>query len=383
MDEIGDAAAQNLVLGQADGLGLYIVDPDVAQVDRIEEREADGCALVDRFELGALALGLLLTQLKCFGEGLAIVDIDVDSEPVEDVPVLIADWMSADPPPARATVPGANHAGFQVVVGSGGDGAFPSGKDTLLVVRVEGFEPVFTVEIFVGEAEVVHRDLIGVGEATVGGCHPDGLGVEVCEDAVAGLTCGEGFLVAFVLGDVDGEAAEALRSAVYGDDLAAIFNPADGAICSADGEVDDDELSGFDGALDELAEDGDVLGEEEFSEGFEVGNLFVGMPEDWVGASSDGDLSGGEVHIPGCGQCALLHFGEEIVLLLESLLSLAASSDVAPEDDHAVLGWTGLYGQPGIERLGVEVLIVAGTSLVEGAIEMVFSLPGGVGELLP
>ena len=208
-DDLGDAAADDLLLGQAKGLGLAGVDAQVAKFDGIEECEADRRGLVDGLELGALALGLLLTLLEFFGEGLAVVDVDVDSEPVEDVAVLVADGLGADPPPAGAAIAGADEAGFDIVVDSGGDGAAPGLEDAPVVVGVEGLEPAAGLEVFGGEAEVVEEALVGVGDAAVGGAHPDGLGVEVGEDAVAGLAGAEGIFVALAIGDVDREAAQA------------------------------------------------------------------------------------------------------------------------------------------------------------------------------
>ena len=130
--------AEDLLFGQADGLRLTIVDAEVAELDGIEEGEADGRALVDGFELCALALGLLLTVLEGFGEGLAVVDVDGDAEPVKDFPGLVADGLGTNPPPADMAVAGPDHAGFEIVVGAGGDGAVPGLENALAVVGVEG-----------------------------------------------------------------------------------------------------------------------------------------------------------------------------------------------------------------------------------------------------
>ena len=128
--------------------------------------------------------------------------------------MFVADGLGADPPPAGAAVACADHAGFDVVVDSGGDGTATRFRDALAIVRVKGPEPVFAFEIFDGEAEVVQQALVGVGEAAVGGSHPDGLGVEVGEDAVARFACDEGVFVALAIGDVDGEAAQATWSTI-------------------------------------------------------------------------------------------------------------------------------------------------------------------------
>ena len=79
-------------------------------------------------------LGLFLAVLQGLGEGLAIVDVDGDAEPVEDVSGLVADGLGTDPPPAGAAVAGADHAGFDVVVVAGGDSALPGFENALAVV---------------------------------------------------------------------------------------------------------------------------------------------------------------------------------------------------------------------------------------------------------
>ena len=67
--------------------------------------------------------------LEGFGEGLAVVDVDGDAEPVEDLAGVVADGLGAKPPPAGTAVAGANHAGFDVVVDAGGDGVGPGFED--------------------------------------------------------------------------------------------------------------------------------------------------------------------------------------------------------------------------------------------------------------
>ena len=103
-------------LREAESLALTIVDAQVAELNGIEEGEADGSGIVDGFELGALTFGLLLSLLEGFGEGLAVVDVDGDAEPVEDFAGLVADRLGANPPPAGMAVASANHAGFEIVV---------------------------------------------------------------------------------------------------------------------------------------------------------------------------------------------------------------------------------------------------------------------------
>ena len=82
------------------------------------------------------------------------------------------------------------------------------------VVGMEGAEPSRSAEVFDSEAEVVEEELVGVGDAAVGGAHPDGLGVEVGEDAVTGFAGDESFLVLLAFGDVDGEAAQMSRNTI-------------------------------------------------------------------------------------------------------------------------------------------------------------------------
>ena len=75
-DDLGDAAAEDLLCWEADGLGLAVVDAEVAKLDGIEEREADGGGAVDGLELGPLALGLLLALTQSLGEVFTIGDVD-------------------------------------------------------------------------------------------------------------------------------------------------------------------------------------------------------------------------------------------------------------------------------------------------------------------
>ena len=243
--DLGDGAADDLIFRQADGLGLTGVDADVAEVDGVEEREADGGGLVDGLEFGALALGLLLTLLEGLGEGLAVVDVDVDAEPVEDIAVVVAHGHGAYPKPAGAAVARADHSGFDVVVDAGGNGSAPGFDDARAIVRVKGLEPDFAFEIVEGEAEVVEQALVGVSQAAIGRSHPDGLGVEVGEDAVACLAGDEGVFVALAIGNVDGEAAEAGWDTIYFDSLAADFDPDDVAAGGTERKVGDDHFPGL------------------------------------------------------------------------------------------------------------------------------------------
>ena len=208
--DIGDHLADDLLFGEAYGLGLTVVDAEVAKLDRIQEGETDGSILVDGFELCALTLGLLLTLLEGLGEGLAVVDVDGHAKPVEDFAGLVADRLGPDPPPAGTAVAGADHAGFDVVVDAGrATEWFHVLRTRSPVFGLKGAEPSRVSEVFDGEAEVVEEVLVGVGDAAVGRAHPDGLGIEVGEDAVASFAGDESFLVLLACRDVDGEAAKA------------------------------------------------------------------------------------------------------------------------------------------------------------------------------
>ena len=121
-----EGAAEDLILGQADDLGLAVVEAEVAEVDGIEEGEADGGGAVDGLDLGALALGLELLLVQGVGGGLAVVDVDGDAEPVDDVAGLVAQGQGAKPEPARLVGGDVDQAGLDVVFGAGGDGVAPA-----------------------------------------------------------------------------------------------------------------------------------------------------------------------------------------------------------------------------------------------------------------
>ena len=110
---------------------------------------------------------------------------------MEDFSGVVANGLGAKPPPAHVAIAGANHAGFDVVVDAGGDGVGPGFEDALAVAGIEGIEPAEAAEFVDGEADVVEEALVGVGDAAVGSSHPDGLGVEVGEDAVTLFGGGE------------------------------------------------------------------------------------------------------------------------------------------------------------------------------------------------
>ena len=187
--------------------------------------------------------------------------------------MVVAHGHGADPKPAGAAVARTDHSGFDVVVDADGDGVVPGFDDARTIVRVKGLEPGFALEIVGGEAEVVEQALIGVGQAAIGRSHPDGLRVEVGEDAVACFAGDEGVFVAFAIGDVDGEAAEASWDAIHFDGLAADFDPDDFAVGGAERKVDDDHLPGLNRLSNEVADDGDVFGQNDLGEGMESWNF--------------------------------------------------------------------------------------------------------------
>src|SRR5580704_1709299 len=113
---VGDDLADDLFFGEAYGLSLTIIDAQVAKLDGIQEGETDRSIFVDCFELCALTLGLLLTLLEGLGEGLAVINVKGDAEPVENFFGLVADWLGTNPPPTGMPVASPSDAGFEIVV---------------------------------------------------------------------------------------------------------------------------------------------------------------------------------------------------------------------------------------------------------------------------
>ena len=122
--DLGQGASEDLMLGQADDLGLAVVEAQIAEVDGIEEGKADGGGAVEGLDLGALALGLALFLVQGVGGGPAVVDVDGDTEPVADVTGLVAQGQGAKPEPARLVGGDVHQAGLDVVFGAGGDERF-------------------------------------------------------------------------------------------------------------------------------------------------------------------------------------------------------------------------------------------------------------------
>ena len=187
--DFGNGAAKDLVFRKADHRSLVVVHAQVAELDGIEQREADRSGIVDGFELGALAFRLDLLLQQRLSEGLAVVDVDGDAKPVENSSGRVPNRLGADPPPAGSAVAAANHARFDIVFGPGGDGVRPGLEDVLAIVGMEGRNPV--VEVVHGEAEIVDEAVVGIGDVAAAIAHPDGLGIEIGQNAVAGFAGGE------------------------------------------------------------------------------------------------------------------------------------------------------------------------------------------------
>ena len=102
--DVEHGTADDLVLGKTDHPGELVVDAEVAEVDGVEESEADGGGLVDGLEFGALTFGLELFLMERLSEGAAVVNINGDAEPVEDGAVVIADGGGAQMEPAGGAV---------------------------------------------------------------------------------------------------------------------------------------------------------------------------------------------------------------------------------------------------------------------------------------
>src|SRR6202011_943019 len=122
-----------------------------------------------------------------------------------------------------------DHAGFDLVLLTVGDGAGPGLDDTLAIPLLEAGEPGESAAGgFHGDADVVEEALVGVGNLAGRIAHPDGLGVKVGQDAVALFGGGEPLFVPLAAGDVHRKAAQMGRDAgfvIYRDTAA--LDPAD------------------------------------------------------------------------------------------------------------------------------------------------------------
>ena len=139
--DLGDAATEDLIFREADGLGLAVVNAQISELNGIEESKADGRGLVDGLEFRALSIRLFLLGAELVGSGLAVVDVGCHAEPVEDVSGVVADGQGAEPPPAYGAVTGADHAGFDVVLIASVDGLSPGFEDAFPLFFGEGVEP--------------------------------------------------------------------------------------------------------------------------------------------------------------------------------------------------------------------------------------------------
>ena len=101
-----------------------------------------------------------------------------------------------------------------------------------------------------------------------------------------------------------------------------------------------------------------------------------GWPKTGIGAGTEGDVSGGEIDIPGCDARGLLDGGEKLLLLNEGEIRSLAARDVTEEEDDAVVGRADLDGEPEVEGIGVEVFELRGDALVHGAVEVIGALLG-------
>ena len=68
--DLGEGAAEDLIGLEAEELGLAVVEAEIAELDGVEEGEADGGGAVDGFDLGALAFGFEGLVLEVFATAL-------------------------------------------------------------------------------------------------------------------------------------------------------------------------------------------------------------------------------------------------------------------------------------------------------------------------
>lgn len=323
---------------------------------------------------------------ELLGVGFSVMDVHGDTEPVEDFSRFVANGACSEPPPADGCVCGADHASFDLVFDAGIDGTCPCIEDGIPVCLEEGVEPDEVVAgCFHGEAHVVEEALIGVCDSAFRGSHPDGLRVEVGEDAVAFFAGGECFFVLLSVGDVAGDSADVggYAGGVV-DGCAIAFDPAGVSVGGDDSVVDGDDLSGVDGLLGGFSDAWQVFGEDDLLPLVDGGDECAGASEDGVGAVVEGHGAGGEIDLPGGDGGGLLDEGEGGLLLEEGLFVAALGGDVAEEDDDAVVGGPALNVEPEVEWLGIEVFELAGDAVLHGAGEEGEELAGlGGGELFP
>jgi hypothetical protein len=304
---------------------------------------------------------------------------------MKDSAEVVSNGLGTHPPPASVTVADAHHAGFEIVVFARGNGVLPSFEDSSPIFGMEGIEPARAAEVFDGEADVVEKILVGVSDAAVGSAHPDGLGIEIGEDAITGFAGDESLFVLFARSDVDGEPAEMGGDAILHDSTAAAFEPEDSAIGGTNLEFLHRQSTVLDALLNGGSDDGEKLGQDDLFEGVVIRNLGEGMSEDRIRAGAVGYFAGDIFDVPGGDECGFLNGGKEVLLLLEDDVGLAAAGDVAEEEDDAIVEWTALDGEPEIERVGVEGLELSGDTVVHGTVVVMtdFRRLGSNGKLLP
>ena len=81
-----------------------MIHPEIAELDGIEESEADRGGLVDRLELGCVAVRSRLLLAEGLSEGPGVVNISSDAKPVEDGAVSSRTGRGAQTEPAEGTV---------------------------------------------------------------------------------------------------------------------------------------------------------------------------------------------------------------------------------------------------------------------------------------
>src|SRR5215469_9406769 len=114
---------------------------------------------------------------------------------------------------------------------------------------MKGAEPPLKIQLFHSDAEVIEEVLVGVGDAPVGGTHPDRLGIEVSQNAVTGFAGEESFLIFFACCDIDREAAQMSRNAIGHYGMTAAFEPKDSTVRCSHLEILHNHLTCFDTAL--------------------------------------------------------------------------------------------------------------------------------------
>jgi hypothetical protein len=82
--DFGEGLAEDLFGGQADDLGLAIIEAEISKFDGIEESQADGGGFVDGLKLGGLALEKLFASFGFSAGADLFGDIDGEDEDAVD-----------------------------------------------------------------------------------------------------------------------------------------------------------------------------------------------------------------------------------------------------------------------------------------------------------